>query len=275
MESDLRVRVSKRGIVLLTLGVVYAVTSILLNLATMAFIDLKFLGAIGEGDFGPIYVQATAGTILAALMMVISDVIAETFTKKETVWTLLLGYLAGLVMSILIITLSRLNLGYPVEADGTLTVFDALMPSVRIFIGGLVAFIFGTGSNLLIMWFLKYKDDSKDKGKFKWRAWVSTLIGQTLDNATFFLIAFAPFVLAIEPTSLFSNANLDINYAQSWSEAWKLWVCLFLAETTIEIIIETALLPLTHKLTDRIKPIMWISEVGLIPAMEENSTTVE
>ncbi len=107
----------------------------------------------------------------------------------------------------------------------------------RIVIGSITAFLLGNFINTQIMYLMKIKSkDQNDSKRFMFRAIISTLFGQLIDNALFYLIAFAP-----------------LNIPGTIENSWAMITQLVLFTTCIETLVEAIISPITAKFVKYLK----------------------
>lgn len=176
---------------------------------------------------------------LAAIMMVVADLISEHFSKKEVILAIALGYLGGLLLSLWLMLGQALVGGYASNnfqliIDGELVAhffpWDALGQTWRFLIAGFVAYVLANFVNTGTMWLLKAKHG---KNKLWFRVMLSTLFAQIIDNLLFWSIAFAPLgISALE-------------------KAWGEILLSVAVQVVLEVVIEAMVSPITIKLSKK------------------------
>lgn len=180
----------------------FVILSLLMNVTAVIAVptfNVEFLG-IKRLD-GSILrnVEITWALPLAAIMMVVADLLSERFTKKETVLAIIMGYVGGLMLSLWLIlgqalVGSYVSNNFQLIINGELVAhfmpWDALSQSWRFLVAGFIAYVISNGFNTGIMWHLKKKNP---KNKLWVRMMISTVIAQILDNAIFLFLGFSPF----------------------------------------------------------------------------------
>ena len=178
-----------------TLTSVFVIISLIMNVVSVISVPTFTIG--GETIYVPWALP------LAAIMMVVADILSEVFTKKQVVKSIILGYLGGAMLSAWLL-LGQLFVGnHPennliiIENGKVIAHFlpwDALGQSWRFFLAGFIAYMVSNFANTGIMWKLRSRDGEVKVWK---RIVVSTIIGQLLDNAIFITLAFAPFGISM------------------------------------------------------------------------------
>lgn len=188
-------------------------------------------------------VEITWALPLAAVMMVVADLLSERFSKKETVMAIMLGYLGGLILSVWLI-IGQAILGnyasnnFSLVMDGELVAhfmpWDALGQSWRFLVAGFVAYVISNFANTGIMWAMK----KKDGGSKLWsRLMISTIVAQLLDNAIFLFLGFSPFGIS----------SLEKSYLEILIQV--------VVSIGFEVVIEMMVSPITVKLSNRLKDV--------------------
>jgi|GEM_PF-4261062 len=186
-------------------------------------------------------IEITWALPLAALMMVVADLLSECFTKKQTVLAIALGYIGGLFLSLWLLIGQGLvgdyvSNNFGIVIDGNIVAhfypWDALSQSWRFLLAGFIAYILSNVSNTGIMWIMKAKDGNS---KLWWRVVFSSIIGQIVDDTFFLVLAFAPLGISM--------------LEKSWAEIWLQTGLSF----TLEILIEAAVSPLTVRFSRQIQ----------------------
>lgn len=166
-------------------------------------------------------VTITGGTVIAWAVFAMMDIITEVWGKKKAINT----FLRGTILVIFFVLIGAIvDLLPGVNGDGVASMFSLTSSvALRIAIASPIAFIIGNYVNTLIMHIMKTKSKDSDSNLgFTIRATLSTLVGQLLDNAIFFILAFSPII---------SWAHLPF---QTWGNVFNLilWITIF--ETVIE-----------------------------------------
>lgn len=171
------------------------------------------------------YVVSSA-IIMAIFSMVVGDILAEVYTKKQVKKVILLGFIANFIMS----SYYTIVNGLPI-VPGTETMVNAfqitLGTTFRIFFASLSGYLVSQFANAGVMFFMKER--AKNGKGYHIRAFISTVIGQVLDNGLFLFIAF----LGILPIEVILG--------------------MLLLQTTFEIIVETFMLPISGFIAKKIK----------------------
>lgn len=208
-----------------------------------AFVVLSLIMNISAVISVPVYknITITWALPLAAIMMVVADILSELFTKKETVLAIILGYAGGLFLSVWLI-IGQALVGKDPSNNFTLIIdnelvahflpFDALGQSWRFLLAGFIAYVASNAANTGLMWLFKAKD--KDSKVWK-RITISTIAGQILDNTVFLILAFMPIgISALE-------------------KAWDLLFWQIVISIGIEILIEVMVSPVTVQIIKKLK----------------------
>ena len=217
----------------LILFLFYGCGSIMINLMavkTMGYYDsIDFVTHFGDA----IVPVTTAGTCLSWLVFAAIDIIAEVFGKKTTVKTFWIVAIINLILTIVAALIVFIP-GNPWTEDAYKGVFGG---NWGITLASITAFLIGNYVNAIIMVVMQSRAQDKRSVKgFTLRVIVSTLIGQFLDNAIFYIVALAPGV------GLGGFVNEAVRCAN--------WGDLFMIvgfTTAIELFVETAFAPLFHK----------------------------
>lgn len=221
------------------LVVAFVVLSLVMNVTAVIAVPLiPNVGNLGVVRLDGSILQSieiTWALPLAAIMMVVADLLSELFTKKQTVLAIILGYAGGLFLSIwLLIGQSFLSdyasNNFNLVVDGQLVAhflpWDALGQSWRFLLAGFIGYMGSNFVNTGIMWFMKARHGKN----YIWhRMMISTFFGQIVDNFLFLTIAFMPLGLSV--------------LEKSWGEIWLQ----VLVSVILEIIIEAVISPFTAK----------------------------
>jgi len=226
---------TKRGVLLL-LSVTTALVTAYLNLITLK----------GTPGFWIFNTGISYGTLLVSFIpMLVGDLLAEVYGWKKSFIISSLSYTIALIFVFILWGITGLpglvfgQEGFTVDAYNTI-----FGQQWSILIGSAVAYYVGVFVNAVIMGEMKKKVIAKgdDNGwKLMLRCILSTVAGQFLDNALFFLIAYSPNV--IDPAGT------------GWGEAKKVWEYIWqqiLAAEVIEVSYELILFPLTKFLTKKV-----------------------
>lgn len=192
-------------------------------------------------------IEITWAAPLAAIMMIVADLLSECFTKKETVLAIILGYAGGLFLSLYLL-IGQAMVGDYVSNNFSLIIngdlvahffpWDALGQSWRFLLAGFIAYVVANIANTGIMWIFKAKDGKKGLWK---RIMISTIIAQIIDNFLFLGIAFAPLgISALEKS--YSEILLQVGIS-----------------VALEIVIEAIISPITVILAKKINTYEYIT----------------
>ena len=168
----------------------------------------------------------TGGTIISWLVFLCMDVITEIWGRKKAIHCFLISGALNLAFS----GIAWICIAIPGNNSFLSSAYEIILGTGwRIVLASITAFLLGSYANTMIMYIMrvKSKNPSKTLG-FMLRAILSTLLGQIVDNALFYLIAFAPI-------------GIPGTIEQSWMTLLQL-VCF---TTLIETIVEALISPLT------------------------------
>lgn len=246
----------KRNLTYIILVASFVILSLVMNVTAVISVPLiqgvEWLGAVKLDGTILKNIDITWAVPLAALMMVVADLLSENFTKKETVMAIILGYAGGLLLSVWLLIGQALVGSYAsnnfgLVVDGSIVAhfypWDALGQSWRFLLAGFIAYVGANTVNTGLMWHFKSKHGEE---KLWFRIIISTLFGQIVDNFLFVGIAFMP--LGISPLE------------KSWIEIF--WQTT--ASTTLELGIEIVVSPLTVLLSRRISKFTNINTLMMI-----------
>lgn len=209
MNKNQKASISIQGIFLILVSF-YMVGSVMQNiLATKTF---------GTSEIS----ITTGGTIISWLVFLTMDVITEIFGKKKAVKCFWISALLNLAFS----GIAWICILIPGNNDFLSSSYEVILGTGwRIVIASISAFLIGNYANTYIMYLLRVKSKNPNKTLgFMFRAILSTLIGQVLDNALFYLIAFAPI-------------GIPNTIEQSWTTILQLVGFTTLIETAVEALI--------------------------------------
>jgi len=162
----------------------------------------------------------TSAFVFFAGIMVISDILVEVLGKKEFTRILFYGFGTNLIVAIVYTLVTHLPTNDVFTADAYNLVLGQSLPIV---IMSLIAYLASNYSNAAVMWAMKAKHGQKH---FKLRAWLSTLVGQLVDNGLFFILGLGVIV----------------------GVPMQIVLTVFVTNCIFEVLEETLLLPFTHKL---------------------------
>lgn len=204
----------------------YAAGSILINLMAIR--------TFGKYDgFTPVIQVTTAGSLISWLVFACTDIVTEVCGKKKAIQ---MFWMVGILNVVLtgIAALACLIPGTPGTEEAYKGVFGY---NWGIALASITAFLLGNYTNAIIMWMLKTRSKDPKSGKgFTFRIMMSTLIGQFIDNAFFYILALAP---------VFGIGGLSNPFVRCGS--WKLLWMMVGFTTLIELGVELLFSPLFHK----------------------------
>lgn len=224
----------------------FVILSLLMNVTAVIAVptfNVEFLGIKRLDGSILKYVEITWALPLAAIMMVVADLLSERFSKKETVMAIILGYVGGLMLSIWLILGQALvgkygSNNFQLIVDGELVAhflpWDALSQSWRFLVAGFIAYVASNAVNTGIMWTLKRKHRDS---KLWFRIMLSTFFAQILDNAIFLFLGFSPFGISA----------LEKSYMEILIQV--------VVSIGFEVAIELAVSPITLLLNNRLRGI--------------------
>ena len=176
----------------------------------------------------------TGGTLISWLVFACMDIITEIWGKKRAIRT----FIGGAILNLLFNLVCWIAITIPGTSDFIQNSYSIVLGTGwRIVIGSITAFLLGNFINTQIMHLMKvHSKDQNDSKRFMFRAIISTLFGQLIDNGLFYLIAFAP--LGIPGTV---------------ENSWSMILQLVVFTTCIETIVEAIVSPLTAKFVKHLK----------------------
>lgn len=176
----------------------------------------------------------TGGTLISWLVFACMDVITEIWGRKRAILT----FTGGAILNLLFNLICWIAIQIPGTSDFIQSSYETVLGTGwRIVLGSITAFLLGNFINTQIMYLMKVhsKDQNNSKG-FMFRAILSTLLGQLVDNGLFYLIAFSP-----------------LGIAGTIENPWHMILQLVIFTTCIETIVEAIVSPLTAKFVKHLK----------------------
>lgn len=176
----------------------------------------------------------TGGTLISWLVFACMDVITEIWGRKRAILT----FTGGAILNLLFNLICWIAIQIPGTSDFIQSSYETVLGTGwRIVLGSITAFLLGNFINTQIMYLMKVhsKDQNNSKG-FMFRAILSTLLGQLVDNGLFYLIAFSP-----------------LGIAGTVENPWHMILQLVIFTTCIETIVEATVSPLTAKFVKHLK----------------------
>ena len=225
---------TKKGL-LVFLAVATALVTAYLNLIT-----LKGTPAFWIFDTGISY-----GTVLVSFIpMLIGDLLAEVYGWKKSFIISSVSYTVALIFVFILWGTTAMP-GLVFGQDGfTVDAYNTIFGQQwSILIGSAIAYYAGVFFNAFIMGKMQKKalDSGKDNNvKFFARCIISTVVGQLIDNALFFLIAYMPNAIDPEGTGW---GTAEIVWSYIWQQIIAAWV--------IEVGTEMLIFPLTRLITKK------------------------
>lgn len=176
----------------------------------------------------------TGGTLISWLVFACMDVITEIWGRKRAILT----FTGGAILNLFFNLICWIAIQIPGTNDFIQSSYETVLGTGwRIVLGSITAFLLGNFINTQIMYLMKVhsKDQNNSKG-FMFRAILSTLLGQLVDNGLFYLIAFSP-----------------LGIAGTVENPWHMILQLVIFTTCIETIVEAIVSPLTAKFVKHLK----------------------
>lgn len=174
---------------MLLITIFYAMGSILINLMAV-----KTLGVYDIIDYQTHFGDAiipitTAGTLISWLIFACMDIIGEVQGKQKAIQTFWMVGIINVILTVIAALICFIP-GNPWTSDVYAGVFAG---NWGIAIASILAFILGNYANTIILCVMKARASDKKSGKgFALRVGISTLVGQFIDNAFFYILALAP-----------------------------------------------------------------------------------
>lgn len=194
---------------------------------TVVFVVGLLISNIVEAKVIPVLgMNLTCGVFVFPITYILSDIFSEVYGYKWSRITCYMGFIANFCM-VLLFKLMIAVPGVDVEAANAFEITLGATPII--FIASALAFIFGDMVNDKIFRKMKLNHQHTHKG-FSGRAILSSLVGEIVDSAIFFPIAFG--VSGIMP----------------WSAIPMMAVAQIILKTGYEVII----LPITHIILHRV-----------------------
>ncbi len=189
----------------------------------------------------------TGGTIISWLVFLCMDVITEIWGRKRAIQCFWISAILNLFIS----GIAWICIAIPGNNDFINSSYEVILGTGwRIVIASITAFLLGNYANTMIMYLMRVNSKNPNKTfGFMLRAVLSTLIGQFLDNAIFYLIAFAPI-------------GIPATIEQSWTTILQLVGF----TTAIETVVEALVSPLTSLFINYLKRLKM--EQGVITDIE-------
>jgi len=188
--------------------IAYIVLSIITcNLQVLKLVDM----------FG---VTTTLGNILYGSIFFCTDLLGESFGKKEAQRAVWIGFISVVLMTVFMQVALWFNPSEYDELHPHLAAIFGFMP--RVVISSLIAYLL---SQLHDVWAFHWWRE-RFKGRHLWlRNNASTVVSQALDSTIFVLLAFAPLpILGAAP-------GMD-----SWEVIWQIWVTTYVIKLIVAVI---------------------------------------
>ena len=189
------------------------------------------------------FVITSAGTfVFSWITFLCMDVFTEVWGKKSAIKTFVGAAVISLLFSIFY-QICAANPGATWEPEMNNAFKLIFSSTTRILLASISAFLIGSYVNTIIMDRMKTRArDENNKSLFVLRAIVSTVFGQLIDNALFFILAFAPIGGAL---------GINLGFEMDMSTILQI-----IAMTSlVEIVFESAVSPLTAKFAVYLKGI--------------------
>ena len=221
---------------LIMLSVVYVVITVMMNIFAMKALS-----------FGSSIIICDGGLLISWGVFLISNVVVEVWGKRKSV--ALVTYAA--VVAFVVMLIGRLIVAIPTLPSyyDQAQAFEMIFSNgPRTILASVIAFWVGNYVNIQIIHVFKLLAESKGKDNrlyFFFRAAISTLIGQFVDNILFMGLAFAPLGISV--------------YEMTWHDILTAAV----SGTFIELVVESFFVPLiTMPLVRRIKAVKETEEAA-------------
>lgn len=211
---------------MLCITIFYAMGSLIINLMA-----IRTFGWY-EG-FTPVLQVTTAGSLISWLVFACMDIVTEVSGKKKAIQMFWITGILNVVLTA-IAAIACFIPGTPGTQDAYVGVFGY---NWGIALASIAAFLLGNYTNALIMFLMKTRATDPKSGKgFAVRLIISTLVGQFIDNAFFYILALAPG---------FGIGGLSNEFVRcaNWGLLWEMVGF----TTAIELCVEALFSPLFHK----------------------------
>lgn len=176
----------------------------------------------------------SGGTLLSWVVFSCIDIIAEVWGKKQAIKT----YLFGAIVNLAFTGISWIGILLPSSNEFVSSAYKTILGTGwRICICSVTAFLLGNYINVHVLTKIKEKEETglaKQRG-FTFRAIMSTIVGQFVDNFLFYGLAFAPIGIAG-----------TIEY--TWMQILQIGLC----TTVLETVLEYALCPLFSRIVKKV-----------------------
>ena len=236
MKKELKELFTTKKGMLVFLAIVTSLVTAYLNLITLK----------GTPGFWIFNTGISYGTLLVSFVpMLVGDLLAEVYGWKKSFIISSVSYTIALFFVFVLWGTTKLpglvfgQEGFTVDAYNTI-----FGQQWSILAGSAIAYYAGIFFNAFIMGSMKQKATllgNDNKFKFFARCIFSTIIGQLIDNALFFLIAYMPNV--VDPVGTgWGDASIV------WSYIWQQ----ILAALVIEVVFEIILFPITGLLVKKV-----------------------
>lgn len=202
---------NKFSLTYLLLTTLFCICLVISNLVEIKTIDLGWF-------------TITAGVIVFPISYIINDCVVEVYGFKKARLMIWMGFISSLLVALML----QLAIILPGGADwNNQQAMETIYGSVpRIMLASFTAFLCGSMVNAYVMSKMKSGDT---KGRFSFRAIISSLWGESVDSVIFFPIAFAQIL--------------------PWSTIFSLIITQALLKTGYEIVI----LPVTIRVVKHLK----------------------
>lgn len=178
----------------------------------------------------PNFAITAGGTSIAVFVFASMDIITEVSGKKTAIFT----FSMAAVLNLLFNGICWIAIAIPGTDAFINECYTVILGTGwRITLGSIIAFWFGNYINASIMARMKSKDG---ENRFIFRAILSTVFGQIVDNLLFYMVAFSPI-------------GIPGTIENPWSMIFQLVLC----TTVIEIIVESSFTPITSRFVKFLK----------------------
>lgn len=137
---------------------------------------------------GRLPIQLSGAVVIFPVSYILNDCLTEVYGYRKSRYVIWMGFILSFAFTIFSLLVTLLPKPLYEDSYATAESFNALFKVVpRSMLGSLAAFLIGSTANAWVM--SKMKVATKGKG-FGWRAIISSVVGEFIDSAIFFPIAF-------------------------------------------------------------------------------------
>lgn len=200
-------------------------------MACVSLANILAVKTFGSSTFS----VTSGGTLLSWVVFSCIDIIAEVWGKREAIRT----YLFGAVVNLAFTGISWIGILIPSANTFVSDAYKTVLGTGwRICVCSVTAFLLGNYINVHVLTKIKGKEESGGSKKrgFTFRAIVSTIIGQIVDNFVFYGLAFAP-------------AGISGTIEYPWVSILQIGVC----TTVLETVLEWMICPIMSRIVRRVR----------------------